>query len=221
MRVSVAISFLMLSLNGLGQTQYLGFEAGATRTSINGKNFMENNDFRTGWTGGLVYQRQFDNNFILGTGLSYIEKGFNNELAYTDYEGNPREPLGETITSFNYNYLSIPIKGGFQFGSKWAGFVNLGLVSSFLVHASVHEPGIEGIIDARKTNVTDWVSRFDLGGLGEIGISYELFNSFVISSTLAYQQSITSVTNEGYFSQSKIRHYGTSLSVGLKYRMNY
>jgi len=221
MRLLVAISFLMLSLNCLGQTHHMGIEAGATRTSINGENVLENNDFRIGWTGGLVYQLIFDSKFILGTGLSYFEKGFNNEFTYTDYEGNPVEPLGGTITSFNYNYLSIPIKGGFQLGSKLAGFVNLGLVSSVLVHASIDEPGIEAIIDERRTNVTDRVSRFDLSGLGEIGISYELISSLVISTMLTYQQSLTSITNENYFPQNNIRHFGTSLSLGLKLKMNY
>lgn len=221
MRISMVVSLMILSLNCLGQTHCLGFESGVVRTNINGRNFLEKNDYRTGWTGGLVYQLQLDNNLIFGTGLTYYEKGFNNELIYTDYEGNPIEPLGETITSFNYNYLSIPIKGGFQLGGKLACFVNLGLVSSVLVHASIDEPGIETIIDKRRTNVTERVSRFDLSGLGEIGVSYELVSSLVISTALTYQQSFTSITNENYFPQNEIKHYGTSLTLGLKYKVNY
>lgn len=219
MKSSILIFFIFLSLKGVGQTQYLGLQGGFTQSNVSGKLFLENNGDRKAWSGGLTYQLQFDNNFTLGSGISFFQKGFYNDIVDSDEMGNPQEPLGGR-SYFNYHYLSVPLTAGYRVGKKIGGFMSLGMVPSILIHANVRNSGIEGIIDPQKILVTDRVSKFDFGVIGELGILYKLSSSMLISTAFCYQQSIISITNENYFPGKKVRHYGTTLSIGVQYKLN-
>lgn len=64
------------------------------------------------------------------------------------------------------------------------------------------------------------VSKFDFGGLIELGCGYELTDKFELFSSLAYRKSLMTFSNANYFDTSKMRHYGYSISIGLKYKLN-
>lgn len=198
-----------------GQNHLIGLKGGINWTNVNSSNFISNNDNRTGFNGGLTYEYRFNNHFNLGIDFLYFQKGFTNDIIFTDENGIP---TGEKATSvFNYDYLSFPVKGGFFIGDKISGFVNLGLVPSILINAKTTEPEIVGFVNEKTTDVTDRVTKFDFGGLIEIGGSYKFGDKFLIFTSFAYQQSFTTITNTDYFSDSKIKHYGMTMSIGLKY----
>jgi len=50
-------------------------------------------------------------------------------------------------------------------------------------------------------------------------ISQAKSKSLEIITNLGYQHSFTSITNDNYFSNSEVRHYGMVLSFGLKYAL--
>ncbi len=217
MKIFFLILFIFPSISCFGQSYYIGLEGMATRTNIQNRGFLENSKDREGWGVGLAFQYQL-NNYSFSTGLIFTQKGFYNEFVATDAMGNPTEPLDGRVT-FNYNYLSIPMKGGVRLGNRFAGFINLGIVPSILLHGNVRSHEIDGIIKSTTTNVTSRVSKFDFGVLGEFGLCFKLNESLLVSTAFTYQHSITSITNENYFSEGDIRHYGTAVSLGLAHKL--
>ncbi len=216
-KIIITILTIVFSIPVFGQNHFFGLKGGMSWTNVNSTNFISNNDNRTGFNGGLTYEYHLNTKFNLGMDLLYVQKGFTNDIVFTDDTGNP---TGEKATSeFNYDYLSFPIKGGLVIGDRISGFINLGLVPSVLIDAKTIEPAIEGIMDKTTYDVTDKVTGFDLGGLIEIGGNYKLKERFLIFTSVAFQHSFTGITNENYFSNGKARHYGMTLSIGLKYAL--
>ncbi|MCD4665411.1 MAG: PorT family protein, partial [Bacteroidales bacterium] len=166
-----------------------------------------------GISGGLTYEYRLNTHFILGADFLYVQKGFTNDVTFIDINGNP---LGDGTSKFHYDYLSLPIKGGYMIGDRISGFVNLGIVPSFLIDAKTIIPvyNNEDIIDE-----PEGVTKFDLAVLIEIGGSYKFKDRFLLFASLAYQHGTISITNSDYFANSKIAHYGMTLSMGLKYAL--
>lgn len=217
MRKIITLLTIVFSIPVFGQNHFVGLKGGMNWTNANTSNFISSNDNRTGYHGGLTYEYRLSNHFSGGIDFLYIQKGFTNEVIFTDELGIP---TGEKIIDkFNYDYLSFPIKGGFFIGDRITGFVNLGLVPSILISAKLILPGIEGLINDKTIDMTDKVTKFDFGGLIEIGGSYKLYDRFLIFSSIGYQQSFTTITNSDYFSDSKIKHNGITLSIGIKYSL--
>lgn len=215
MKNLITVSLLLLSIPVIAQKQFIGLKGGPSWTNTFAEDFSVNNDSRIGFTGGLTYEYKFLNNFNLELDFLYAQKGFKNEVVFTDNLG---QPTGVVLTShFDYDYLSLPIKGSFTFGEKLDGFVNIGIVPSFLMKATNRTPGfiIGGLSESYE--VTDNVNRFDFGGIAEIGGSYTIKEQFKLFLMFAYQQSFTSITNENYFSYAEIRHFGMIVSFGFKY----
>lgn len=200
---------LISTIPVLGQNHIIGVKGGINLTNIYSNKNISNSHYRTGFNGGLTYEYILNNRFGLGVDLLYSQKGFTNNVF----------PAGIKATYiFNYDYLSFPIKGGFFIGDNISGFVNLGLVPSILIDAKEINPAVEGFVDEKTTiDVTDKVTKFDFGGLIEIGGSYKFGNHFFIFTLFAYQQSFTTITNADYLSQFKIKHYSMTVSIGLKY----
>ena len=216
MRKIITLLIVLFTVPVFGQNHFIGLKGGINRTNVISDNFLGDNDYRNGFIGGLTYEYEFKNKFHIGLDLVYAQKGFKNDIIFTDEIGNP---IGEKATSdFNYDYLSLPIKGGFSIGNSFAGFLNIGVVPSLLINAETKIPTFENI-DGEIFDVTDKVTEFDFGGLIEIGGSYKFKERFLLFTSFAYQQSFMTITNKNYFSNGKAKHYGMTLSIGLKYAL--
>lgn len=208
---------IVISIPALGQNHFIGLKSGINWTNVNSTNFINNNENRAGFNGGLTYEYLLNKKFSVGIDFLYYQKGFTNDIVFTDELGNP---TGEGANSeFNYNYLSLPLKGGFVIREKISGFANLGIIPSVLIDSETIMTAIDGFAEETTNNVTDKVTKFDLGGLVEIGANYKLLTDFLISASIGYQHSFTSITNDNYFSNAEARHYGAVLSIGLKYSL--
>jgi hypothetical protein len=99
-----------------GQNHLIGVKGGVNSTNITSSNFISQSDSRTGPTAGLTYEFLFKKHFSIGADLIYNQRGFTNDLVFTDNLGNP---TGEKYTTtFDYDYVSLPIKTGFNIGTK-------------------------------------------------------------------------------------------------------
>ena len=67
--------------------------------------------------------------------------------------------------------------------------------------------------------MTDRVTKFDFGGLIEIGGNFKFNDRLFLLTSLTYQHSFTTLTNPDYFADDKITLYGVTLSIGLKYAL--
>lgn len=147
----------------------------------------------------------------------YSQRGFANSFSYTDNSGN--SITDNEITKFNYDYVSLPLKAGLNFGSKVYNFASIGMVPSWLVNAKTTGPKFDAngkLTGSETTDVTSRVSEFDLAGLVEIGGGYKIQNKYWLFTSATYQHSFTTITNADYFANNKIRHNGLTLAVGLK-----
>jgi len=218
MRSLIITILLVLSISVFGQNHFIGLKGGVNWTNVNSSNFLNDNNNRTGFNGGLTYELQFNKNYNFGLDFLYAQKGFTNDIIFTDETGNSTDEKATSI--FYYDYLSFPVKGGFLMGEKISGFVNFGIVPSFLIDAKHITTAIDNILEEETIEVTDRVTKLDFAGLIEIGGSYKFGNKFIIFTSFDYQQSFTTITNSDYFSNSKVRHYGMTMSIGLKYALN-
>ncbi len=108
MRKLIIVLILISTIPVFGQNHLIGLKGGINWTNVNSSNFISNNDNRTGFNGGLTYEYRFNNHFNLGIDFLYFQKGFTNDIIFTDENGIP---TGEKATSvFNYDYLSFRSK---------------------------------------------------------------------------------------------------------------
>lgn len=209
-----ALVLILFSLPAIAQDHFIGIKTGANLTNVLKSDFWSGTENRFGINAGVTYEVMLNEKFTLGADFQYTQKGFRMTSTFTDEFGNA---AGEPFTQrFNYDYVSIPLKAGFTFGDKLSGFVNLGVVPSMLLEARTISPPIAQI-PQQIYLVTRSVTKFDLGGMLEIGANYSVNTDYVVFASAGFQQSAMSITNEHYYSNSKIWHYGLSLSVGCKY----
>lgn len=215
MRNIIAFLFMLSAIPVFGQNHYIGMKGGINLTNVISDDFFIGNGVRYGINGGLTYEYKLENKFNIGLDLVYAQKGFTEDLIFTDETGATTG--GELAFKYNYDYVSIPIKGGYSIGNNFEGFLNLGVVPSMLFKAQTISPAFPSL-PGSTYDVSNSVTKFDLGGLIEIGGSYK-FNEFLFFTSVAYQQSFISFTNVNYFANSTARHHGMTLSLGLKYAL--
>jgi opacity protein-like surface antigen len=211
--------FLLLILTGisftvLGQENFIGIQSGLNLTNLTAVNKHINKN-RQGIIGGFNYEYKFKNNFVIGVNLLYIQQGYKEEYQVQD-------PLHIATIKSNYDYFSFPIKFGYTLGHKFKGFANIGVCPSVLLKAEILIPKNElayFMYGEDAFGVQHNVSKFDLGGLIELGACYKLDDKFELFSSLGYRKSLTTFSNADYYETRKMRHFGYSLSIGLKYKL--
>lgn len=217
MKKILTVLTIVISITAFGQNHFIGLKGGINYTNVKSTNFTNSDGNRTGFHSGLTYEYPLNKRFNLGIDFLYFQKGFTNDIVFIDQSGNT---AGESvIIEFNYDYLSLPLKGGIEFGEKFSGFANLGIVPSVLVDAKTITPNIEGFTEETPHKMTDAVTKFDLGGLVEIGANYNITTDFLLSAAIGYQHSFTSITNDDYYENAEARHYGLAFSIGLKHKL--
>lgn len=217
MKHKLLIILTITTLKVVGQNQFVGVKGGVNMTNITSSNFLIKTESRIGLTAGLTYEYLFKKDFSIGADLIYNQRGFTNEVVFNDNLGNPTGDKSKT--KFNYDYVSLPLKTGYNFGTKLFGFTNIGVIPSLLVNAKMITPTVDpnGKVTGSETfDVTNRVSKFDLAGLIEVGGGYKFNGRYWLFTSFSYQHSFTSITNADYFAGSKIRNNGMALTIGLK-----
>jgi hypothetical protein len=210
-----------ISMNLFGQVHSIGIQVGANMTNVTATTSFHDSKFRTGIIGGLNYECLFKSNFSLSADLLYSQQGYKAIVAFTDETGDIVSD--NTETKFYYDYLLLPIKFGYTVGQKLKGFAKIGLYPAILLKAEITIPKVD--TDGNPTgyevlNVKDKVTKFDLGGLLELGADYRVYNNLVIFTSATFRQSLTTFSNSQYYDESKMKHYGFALSLGIKYNLN-
>ena len=222
MKQNLVIFFILISTFALGQNHFVGFQAGLNLTSVTPKGDLENSSMRTGFIGGITYDFKFSNKYQIEFDALYSQQGFTDKMIMVE-DGQVR--VGEENYKVKYDYLSFPIKIGYGIGAKTKIIPKIGIIPAFLVSAKLSYPKFDnnGEITGRDSeNHKDFVSNFDFGGLIEVGIEKELPNNLIFCSAINYKHSLTTYYNSDYFDRyddQGRKHYGFSLSVGLKYRL--
>ena len=219
MRYIVSLILTIISLTLSGQS-FIGVKGGLNLTNNSFNDLFKNKNSRSGLSGGLTYELFIKENTSIGVDLLYNQRGFTEEIIFTDNQGNP---TGQKATiEFNFDYLSLPIKVGIYSKNRTRIGLNLGLVPSYLIKSETIFPTYEldgQIYNAQTINTTDRVSRFDIAGLIEFGFNFQLKDNYWFLGTISYQHSFTDFTNKDYFNDRNMNHYGLILSIGFRYRL--
>ncbi len=212
---------LFISIHGLGQNHLIGVQGGLNLTDLTAKNVFDDTNMRPGFIGGITYELKIADDYRIGIDALYAQQGFIDNMIYTDEYGN--ETGGNTKFKFNYDYFSLSLKIGYAMGDKTKIIPRIGLVPSVLIQAKMIVPRFDdsgNVIGHEKYDAGDVVSKFDLGGLLELGFERAVSDKLLLCPSLTYKHSITAFSNSDYFDGSKMRHYGFSIAVGLKFSMD-
>jgi hypothetical protein len=220
MRSAFLVISLCLSLTEtFAQKVYVGLEGGLcfTNAKIDDRD-PNDKEYRNRMSIGMNYEFIFNNRFLIGTGLSYAQKGFKEYPLWIEYPyGIP--VVGDTYTEFSYDYLAIPVKFGYSMGKKFILTPKIGIYGSYLVKAQSVLPTIGyGTYD-----ILDQVSKFDFGGLVELEGTYPI-GKLMIFSSVSYSHGLIPITTEEFYRPfhavlhygSDIKHEVISLSLGMK-----
>ena len=218
MKKILLILFISISISAFGQKHFLGVQAGLSLTNLTAKDIFNDTEMRTGFIGGINYQLKIFEKYQIGIDALYSQQGFIDKMVYVDEYGN--ETGGDEKFKFNYDYFNFPIKIGYETGNKTKIIPRIGIVPSILLKAETIMPRFDSngnVINHETVDTKDYVSKFDLGGIVELGFERKLSDNILLCPSLTYKHSLTTFSNSDYFDGGKMRHYGFSLSVGLKY----
>ncbi len=212
--------FSLLLLHATGQNHFLGIKGGESWTSNAMDNYKSGYGTISGLSGGFTYEYLIDKHFSLGADLIYDQRGFNLRDTLLNYSGNPN--LRDQINKVDYlfNYISVPIKTGFNVGDNLYGFISLGLCPSILVDAKTKTRmfNLDGTsIGSERGDVFEQMSKFDFAGIFEIGGGYKFKHRCWLFTSFSYQYGIFTYYSPTYLTNGENRHKGTTLSLGLKY----
>ena len=213
MKNILTILFLtVLSFSTLGQTNAIGIKAGLSWTNISFSHSIDGDfgidgNFEQCFLGGLTYDYKTKKNISFGIELLYEKRKYSGVETFVDPNTNP--PL--LYLTGRYSYLSIPVKFGLNFGDKFFGYGNIGVVPAYLLQAIEGKTLIKqnGFVDYNNTNTSN---KFEIGGLLEIGCGYKLSKNILLISIIRFQKSFTSPDKE-----STIFWWGMNCGMGIKY----
>lgn len=218
------IFMLFFTVTVSGQSSLVGVKGGASWTNGVSEDLVGDVDFRNGLAIGLTYDYTFKRYFSAGIDIIYNQRGFINSGEHIINLENSTKRR-ETFY-YNCDYITVPLKIGFNYGKRMYGFINIGLTPSILVSAIsaqqiiVYNDNEINTENREKSNIAYLNNKFDIGGFVEIGGGYKFKEKYWLYSSFIYQHSFTPFTNKNYFNGSKIRHYGMILSLGLKININ-
>lgn len=201
--------FLFVLTNALpviSQTHLFGLKGGVNTTNFWGGDYngpdLLGNVF--GFSGGLTYEYHSEKSINYGIDLLHVKRG-----GHGSFDSGLQNEISEY---WNFNYLSLPIKGGVLFGDLFSVSANFGIIPSLLINQFSYLATITPwgetvyVIDQKDVN------QFDCAVLFELGLNYKLFSNFYIHITVGYQKSFTtdeSITNGGgYRNEGLVPHFG-------------
>ncbi len=194
------------------QNYYLGYNYGFSWNGVksNGNPIgTSQNNFCT----GLIFEVITKKKLRLGAEILYEKRGFN--LGYAVIFNNFDERF---LTNYHYqNYLSIPLKIGYQTGNKIYGYGDIGLAPAFNLKSTFKYPKIDSssnIIGEITENEQLEIRPFDLSALIDFGVGYNLTEKISILSSIRIQKSLFEFSKDYQMS-----HKATTLFLSLRYKL--
>ena len=153
--------------------------------------------------------------------MLYVQTGFKLPFVLTDQLGNPLDHK-PVFTQFYYDYISIPVKVGYEYGNKGFAYGNIGITTSFLVNAKTTVPRFNESFDEigrDEFDVTNTVAPIELAAIAEMGLGYTFFEKIAIYAEGNFQHGFTSITSKDYFKGKSIFKYNASVQLGIRYKL--
>ena len=217
----LAVLLVFVAHNTWSQKHSLDLKGGLSWCDQTG-DFLSNTEPLLRGTYGLNYHFQFKNQVQIGTGLMQTQTGFNAPIVFVDINGN-EIGAASTPSSYTFNYLSVPVRIGFQNGNKLFYCGNLGLTASFLTNAAVNSPVFNEnleVISNDKFDLSDKIAPIELAAFLEVGGGYMLNEQFGVFAEGSFCHGFSSLTSSNFFADNTFYAYRTNLLLGLRYNFN-
>lgn len=222
MKSTLLLFLTIATITVKGQIHFVGIQSGVNYTNALNDYFPKNRvHFRTGLVIGLTYDYQFGNNISIGTGIVYNQHGYTRDWIFSPaYTGESNDLI--FVYRVHRDFITLPLKIGFNYGKKLFVYGNIGLAPSVLVEAYDIYPKLDfngNDIPERTVWNKDLVYRLDIGGLVELGGGFKFANRFLLSTSIMYQHCFAPISNYDRSPDAEIIHYGWALGLGFKYAL--
>ncbi|MPM96525.1 hypothetical protein SDC9_143689 [bioreactor metagenome] len=219
-KLHYTLIFIFISSFAFGQKHLIGMQGGLNFTNFTSEVVFENTTIRTGFVGGITYDLMLNESYRIGVDVFYSQQGARDIFIVMNEQG---EYVRDMDIKMYYDYLSVPVKIGYELGDKIRFIPKLGVVPAFAIKTEITAPAFNEnrIVTGEVTlDHINYVSKFDTGGIAEIGMETDVSKNIVFCSNLNYKRSLTTFSNSNYNEGAHMRHYGFSITAGIKYRLN-
>lgn len=216
--ISLFITFLFGQV--YGQTLTLGVKAGPT---VSGLLYSDSpkTGHRFGFSAGVSLLKPISDNKQLGVELIYDQRGYSDQIAFTNIEG---AYAGILKFTFLFDYIALPCYVRFHSSKDVQWFLDLGVSPSYLISTRIesHSVDLNGNIGPlTKVKFDPYpfnLRRFDFSALVGGGVQFKIIDNTTIELNLRYTNGLISLYDKGLFGQYMLIN-SLNFSVGVNYRI--
>ena len=143
----------------------------------------------------VTYDRVRMRFLTIGGEFNWVQRGFTNPITLTDSVGLA---IGVADLRNKFNYFSVPVKLGVQFGNRVYIFGNAAFIPGYLLKAISEVPVVDEngqIIDYTWQDATSNAAQFELSTQIEVGVGVTKAKRYKFYVSAAKQQGKTNIFN--------------------------
>ncbi|WPU96291.1 porin family protein [Mucilaginibacter sabulilitoris] len=176
-----------------------GWNVATVSNYVNSSSVPGFQSYRTGWNVGAAADFYFSNRWSLKTKLLFDQKGWGD--GFFSERNSDAYP-----TSFNLNYITLPVMANWHFGRKRNWYLNFGPYAGYLAGAEAPDVNVK---------VKDYFHNLDLGLALGIGTKIKLADNLKLLLEYDNQGGITDIFKMNEY--SAVRNSRGSINVGLTF----
>ena len=217
-KVSIlVICAVIFAFSAVAQTPYrqLGIKAGMNISNVKTDVPSYTTKDIIGGNLSVTYDRVHFRFLTVGGEFNWVQRGFTFPITVTDSVGTT---LGVADLRNKFNYFSVPVKLGVQFGNRVYIFGNAAFIPGYLLKAVSEVPVVDGsgqIIDYTWQDASNTAAQFDLSTQIEVGVGITKAKRFKFYVSAAKQQALLNIFDDPQ-STFNIKSTGIIISTGMK-----
>lgn len=211
------ITIGLFAFNATAQTPYrqFGIKAGMNISNVTSNLSTYTTKDIIGGNLSLTYDRVHFRFLTVGGEVNLVQRGFSNSIQITDSLGTT---LGVADIKNKFNYFSVPVKLGVQFGNRVYIFGNASFIPGYLLKAVSEVPVLDqnGLItNYTWQDISNSSAQFELSTQIELGIGVTKAKRYKFYVSAAKQQALTNILDNPQ-SSFNLKSTGIILSTGMK-----
>jgi hypothetical protein len=211
------ISIGILAISAKAQTPYrqFGIKAGMNISNVKTDVPSYTTKDILGGSLSLTYDRVHFRFLTVGGEFNWVQRGFTFPITLTDSVGTT---LGVADLRNKFNYFSVPLKLGVQFGNRVYIFGNAAFIPGYLLKAVSEVTVVEEngqVIEYTWQDASNTAAQFDLSTQIEVGIGITKAKRFKFYVSAAKQQALLNIFDDPQ-STFNIKSTGIIISTGMK-----
>ena len=217
-KVSIlVICAVIFAFSAVAQTPYrqFGIKAGMNISNVKTDVPSYTTKDIIGGNLSVTYDRVHFRFLTVGGEINWVQRGFTFPITVTDSVGTT---LGVADLRNKFNYFSVPVKLGVQFGNRVYIFGNAAFIPGYLLKAVSEVPVVDGsgqIIDYTWQDASNTAAQFDLSTQIEVGVGITKAKRFKFYVSAAKQQALLNIFDDPQ-STFNIKSTGIIISTGMK-----